>query len=47
MNKYRKQEARNIRISAAELAADRPHPRHVANDDETKFRNKKSETNHI
>ena len=47
MNKYRKQEARNTRISAAELAADRPHPRHVANDDETKFRNKKSKPSYL
>ena len=47
MNKYRKQEARNTRISAAELAADRPHPRHIANDDETKFRNKKSKPSYL
>ncbi len=38
MNDDRRQEALRIRISAAELAANRPHPRHEANDDEQKFR---------
>lgn len=38
MMESRKSQALNVRISAAELAASRPHPRHVANDDEQKFR---------
>lgn len=37
-NEDRRQEALRVRISAAEVAANRPHPRHVANDDEQKFR---------
>ena len=37
-NKSRRQQALATRIAAAELAANRPHPRHVANDDEQKFR---------
>lgn len=38
MNNDRKQEALKVRVSAAELAASRPHPRHIANGDEQKFR---------
>ncbi len=38
MNETRKQIALKTRISAAELAESRPHPRHIANDDEQKFR---------
>ena len=37
-NQDRRQEALRVRQSAAQLAADRPHPRHVANGDEQKFR---------
>ncbi|MEM8995679.1 MAG: bromoperoxidase, partial [Acidobacteriota bacterium] len=37
-NKDRRQEALRVRVDAAELAAARPHPRHVANGDEQKFR---------
>ena len=37
MNDHRRNKALNIRISAAEMAANRPHPRHVANGDEHKF----------
>jgi hypothetical protein len=38
MNNDRKQEALKVRVSAAELAASRPHPCHIANGDEQKFR---------
>lgn len=38
MNQPRKKQALKVRIAAAKLAADRPHPIHVANDDELKFR---------
>ncbi len=38
MNNNRKQEALRVRITAAELAASRVHPPHVANGDEQKFR---------
>ncbi|MEM8862960.1 MAG: bromoperoxidase, partial [Chloroflexota bacterium] len=38
MNTNRREEARQVRISAANMAFNRPHPRHVANDDEQKFR---------
>ena len=38
MNSYRRQDAESVRVTAAKLAADRPHPRHIANDDEQKFR---------
>lgn len=38
MNEDRRQKALSVRVSAAELAADRPHPRHIANGDEQKFR---------
>ncbi len=38
MNQDRRQESLRVRVSAAELAAARPHPRHVANGDEQKFR---------
>ncbi len=34
----RKEEARRIRVSASELAYNRPHLRHIANGDEQKFR---------
>lgn len=34
MNNYRRREALRLRIEAAELAAGRVHPRHVANGDE-------------
>lgn len=39
MNNYRREEALKVRNSAANLAANRPHPRHVENGDEQKFRN--------
>jgi len=38
MTDNRKQQARQVRISAAELAYNREHPRHIANGDEQKFR---------
>lgn len=38
MNKNRRQEALRIRVSAAELAAGRIHPHHVANSDEQRYR---------
>ncbi len=38
MNNYRREEALKVRNSAANLAANRPHPRHVENGDEQKFR---------
>lgn len=38
MNNDRRQEALEVRTSAAKLAADRSHPRHIANSDEQKFR---------
>ncbi|MEM6428464.1 MAG: vanadium-dependent haloperoxidase [Deinococcota bacterium] len=38
MNTYRREDALNIRKTAAKLAADRSHPRHVENGDEQKFR---------
>ena len=38
MRGTRKQMALQVRNAAAELAACRPHPRHIANDDEQKFR---------
>ena len=38
MDAYRRKTALNIRISAAELASHRPHPQHIANGDEQKFR---------
>ncbi|MEM9777953.1 MAG: bromoperoxidase, partial [Chloroflexota bacterium] len=38
MNSFRRERARQIRYTAADLAFNRPHPRHVANDDEQKFR---------
>ncbi|MEM7584114.1 MAG: hypothetical protein AAF560_12075, partial [Acidobacteriota bacterium] len=34
----RRQQAKDVRIAAAELAAARPHPRHVDNGDEQKLR---------
>ena len=37
MNNYRKQEALNVRISAAQMAADRPLPTHQANGDEQRY----------
>ncbi|MEM1176968.1 MAG: vanadium-dependent haloperoxidase [Acidobacteriota bacterium] len=37
-NHDRRQEALRVRIAAAELAAARPHPRHIANTDEQRFR---------
>ncbi|MEM1223040.1 MAG: vanadium-dependent haloperoxidase [Verrucomicrobiota bacterium] len=37
-NQYRREAARNVRISAADLAEKRPHPPHIANGDEQKFR---------
>ena len=39
MNNYRKDEVRQVRVSAAELAYNRVHPNHIANGDEQKFRN--------
>ncbi|WP_428354791.1 vanadium-dependent haloperoxidase [Methyloprofundus sp.] len=39
MTDNRKQQARQVRISAAELAYNREHPRHITNGDEQKFRN--------
>lgn len=38
MNNFRKQEALNVRISAAKIAYEREHPQHIANGDEQKFR---------
>lgn len=38
MNESRRAAALEVRIAAAELAASRPHPRHIANGDEQKFR---------
>ena len=38
MNTDRRQVARDVRITAAELATNRPHPRHIDNGDEQKFR---------
>ncbi len=38
MNNYRKKQARDVRVDAADLAYNRPHPRHQANGDEQKFR---------
>lgn len=38
MNTDRRQDAKDVRIAAANVAANRPHPTHVANDDEQKFR---------
>lgn len=38
MNDHRRQKALDVRVSAAELAFHRPHPRHIANGDEQKFR---------
>ena len=38
MNTYRRQQAYNVRVTAAELAREREHPAHVANGDEQKFR---------
>jgi hypothetical protein len=38
MNTDRRQVARDVRINAAKLAANRPHPRHIDNGDEQKFR---------
>ena len=37
MSNYRKQEALNVRISAAQMAADRPLPNHQANGDEQRY----------
>ena len=37
-NNDRKQEARRIRLSAADIAYTRVHPDHIANGDEHKFR---------
>lgn len=38
MNSYRKKQSHNIRVCAADLAYERPHPEHIANGDEQKFR---------
>ncbi len=38
MNNSRKHDAQTIRATAAEIAESRPHPRHIANGDEHKFR---------
>ncbi|MCI5220915.1 MAG: hypothetical protein D3914_17390, partial [Candidatus Electrothrix sp. LOE2] len=43
MNNYRRREALRLRIEAAELAAGRVHPRHMANGDEQKFRHPKTD----
>lgn len=40
MFEARRQKANEVRIAAAKLAANRPHPRHIANGDEQKFRRK-------
>lgn len=42
MNTYRKQEAYAVRQAAADMAKDRVHPQHRANDDEQKFRSHKN-----
>ena len=47
MERDRRQQALKIRISAAELAANRPHPRHLANDDEQRFRNPEGKPNYL
>lgn len=44
MKKTRQQSALSVRMAAAELANSRPHPRHVANGDEQKFRDKDDNT---
>lgn len=38
MNNHRKTKAHQVRVSAADLAFNRDHPRHIANGDEQKFR---------
>lgn len=38
MNNSRKHDALSVRTTAAEMANSRPHPQHIANDDEQKFR---------
>lgn len=43
MNEYRRQEALKVRMSAADLAFNRPHPRHLTNGDEQKFRRNNKE----
>lgn len=47
MNESRKQTALSVRIAAAKLAESRPHPRHIANGDEQKFRDKKGNPNYL
>lgn len=47
MNNDRRHLALNIRVSAAELAANRPHPRHVANGDEQRFRHANGEPSYL
>lgn len=39
-NNDRKKAAKDVRVCAADLAFNRHHPRHIANGDEQKFRNK-------
>lgn len=43
MNNYRREKAHKIRVSAADMAYDRPHPQHKANGDEQKFRHLKKD----
>ena len=38
MSADRKQQSLDVRIAAANLAFNRPHPPHIANGDEQKFR---------
>ena len=47
MNNFRRARAKQVREEAANLAASRPHPRHVANDDELRFRNEDGTPNHL
>ena len=47
MSTDRRQDALKVRIAAAELAASRPHPRHIANGDEQKFRHESGEPSYL
>lgn len=46
-NPNRRQEAFNIRVSAAHLARDRVHPPHLPNEDESSFRSASNEPSYI
>lgn len=45
MNNYRKAEAQRRRNEAAQIAHDRPHPRHKSNGDEHRFRHTEETAN--